>query len=402
MKKALFAAALSLLLCACADSQSSTVPDTTSTVQTTELTTAFQPENTTVGPQAEPVSLLDYLNGSDCGWVPFLRELSADRTLICEGVNKHYSVYTYDTKTGEKSGTLDCDTMPVCDRDGFWTLTAATDADAAVIHRPSTMLDTSTWSEALVYNYDLQQTHAIALPKGLRTEGFDIETATAQICWSLTEQDADGTLMYRLKSADGSFADSKTVCEQSLQKGESNQHHLFEIVGDRLIFKGGYSSSPNVQTKPAFGWLSLSEGHGPAEHRKDGCDYGIAFFDSGAYVFDANYPPNLEPSGRCTRIADGESNTIPLKSKQESLHVYPSAAGGYFATAMKGQNPDGSDISRITVYGAYGDLLNTFDIPFANDGRHYTEAVYVFDFTRTVYVQTIHAGVDDFWYAFRF
>lgn len=401
MKKMFFCAAMGILLCACADSSSSA-----EVTQTEEQTTLSQPIETNAVTTNEssvtPISLAEYLNAlpSDT-YIPLLREISADTTLICEAADDRYAVYTYDSETGEKSETRLCDTLPQCGKGGFWVLTASTEPDAASMRSAVTLLDTNTYSRAQIIGFDLQEIQSFDLPKGFRADSFDIETETGRVTYSETVQQADGAFVYRIALSDNALADAQIILETPLTKNEVNLYQT-KLIGNRIAFSGGYLSSPSAQSKPAFGWLNVNTGSFTYEYRRDGYDYATQFCDSGAYVFDAGYPYGTAPTGAVFRLVNGESQSLCVQNAMESLRVYPSAGGAYYATVLEGTNEDGSDIDRISVYDSSGSPVKSFDLSFANDGRYYVDSVFVFEHTRTVCAQTVHAGVGGEWYHFAF
>ena len=392
---------MGILLCACADSSSSAEVS-----QTEEQTTLSQPIETNAVTTNEssvtPISLAEYLNAlpSDT-YIPLLREISADTTLICEAADDCYAVYTYDSETGEKSETRLCDTLPQCGKGGFWVLTANTERDAATVRSAVTMLETNTYSQAQIIGYDMQELQTVKFPAGLRAESFDIETETGRIAWAATVQQPDGTFVYRIALTENAFADMQTILETPLTKNEVN---LFQtkLIGNRIAFSGGYLSSPSAQSKPAFGWVNVNTGSITYEYRRDGYDYATQFCDSGAYVFDAGYPYGTAPTGAVFRLVNGENQSLSVQNAMESLRVYPSGGGAYYATVLEGTNEDGSDIDRISIYDSSGSPVKSFDLSFANDGRYFVDSVFVFEHTRTVCAQTVHAGVGGEWYHFAF
>lgn len=404
MKKAILcAAAMSILLCACSDSSNGSVAEISATP---EQTTVSQPaettSDTTSEPDTLPVILAEYLNALPADtYITFLREISADCTLICEAANDRYAVYTYDAKTGTQSEARLCDTLPQCGKGDFWVLTANTGQDAASVRSAVTMLDTDTYSQALVIGYDMQEIGTIPLPNGFIAESFDIETDTGRLAYSATVQQADDSFVYRIVLTNSDFADEQVVFETPLMQNELSLYQT-KLIGDRIAFSGGCMSSANAQSKPAYGWLNADTGAFTYESRSDGYDYAVTFCDAGAYVFDAGYPYGTAPTGTVFRLANGEIVSLRLQNAMESLRVYPSAGGEYFATVLEGINEDGSDLARISVYDTAGSLVKSFDLSFANDGRHYVDSLFVFEQTRTVYAQTVHAGVGSEWYHFQF
>lgn len=398
MKKMIFCAAMGIFLCACADSSGSA--EISQTAQQTTETQPIETTGTTAEKTPEPVSLADYLNALPADtYIPLLREISADTTLICEAKNDRYAVYTYDSETGEKSETRLCDTLPQCGKGGFWVLTASTEPDAASMRTAVTLLDTNTYSRAQIIGFDMKEIQSFDLPKGFRADSFDIETETGRVTYSETVQQADGAFVYRIALSDNALADAQIILETPLTKNEVNLYQT-KLIGNRIAFSGGYLSSPSTQSKPAFGWLNVNTGSMTYEYRRDGYDYAVAFCDSGAYVFDAGYPFGTAPTGTVFRLANGESGALRLQNAMESLRVFPSASGAYFATVLEGTNENGADLDRISVYDSAGGFVKSFDINFANDGRHYVDSVFVL--ARTVCVQTVYAEGGGEWYHFDF
>lgn len=391
---------LSMLLCACSDNASTGAADSDSTVQTANDSTASQnsePSNSEVS--GGNFDLLEHIEATPS--IALLYEMSEHKVLICTEQDKAYSVYTVDTESGARSEAIICDMIPQCEKNGFWTLTVSDSPDAMIIQQ--SWLPNLSFSEAKVYDYDMKEMETISLPNGINAVGFDIDIASERLVYSATELADENTYVDRLIMTDLAFENAEIICETPLpQASVLLGLDTLHICEDEIIFLGGYIPKPEAQSVRAYGSLPFDTGVPEYVYRSDTCGFALASYENGAYVYESDYPSGAVSSGQCIKKQDGQTTALTLQNTMESLNVYASENGAYFATAMTGNNEDGSVIIRISVYASNGELVNTFDTSFAVGESQNVHAVYVLEEAHTVYMKTLSAGTGEHWYQFEF
>ncbi len=403
--KRIFAGILSLsvLLCSCSNPEIITQDDLTShnsTRQSDSESAISQYEETQSSENNNNIkfSFDEYLQTVSS--VVLLYEISDSQVLICTERNGKYPVHIVDTKNAEQSEEIICDIIPQCESNGFWTLMENDNENAMTI---SNFISADTFSQATIYNYNLEESETISLLNGINADGFDIDIESEQIAYSLTQLTDEETYTYRLNVTDFSFENTETLYETPLAQapvlaGMDTLH----ICNDVIIFLGGYSSDLNAQSVRAYGSIAFDTFVPEYVYRADSYGYALANYKNGAYIYECDYPFGVVSSGQCIKIQDAQTNTITLQNTMESLNLYTSKNGEYFATAMTGNNQDGSVIIRISVYSSDGGIIDTFDISFESEEMQSIASVYVFEENRTVYLKTQFAGGGDCWYEFLF
>ena len=407
MKKTILCIMVLFLLCGCTDSSQSavmtesTVPECETAPLHTEAESSIHSEAADSASDETKINFQDYLNQQNS--IYSLREISNDKVMIVKGSEAGYTAYMLNLKDGSETQPVLCDTAPACDAGGFWILKAGTNENGMRIKTEFALDGSKKYIEAIVYDYDMNKKHTWALPDGVSAESFDIETSTLKICYTETQQTADGAWVWSVKITEDDFHSAKTVFEQPANQAKSlGGFFRLGLFGDEVVFKGGFLKKQNTATEPAFGRMSVANGIPEYEYRDDGYDYEVTYFDHGAFIFDAGYPYRVTPSGTCRRICDTKTDVLTLQNAMESLELYPSNSGGCFATVLRGSNEDGSDIIRVTVYSAAGEILKTFDQSFPADGKYTLWKLYVFEESRTVYMHVAKSGTDTLWYSFSF
>lgn len=382
MKKYLVFLCVCSLLTACSENNNHIDENNTDvTTVNTEI------EETSVNVEKNCLELTDYINDNQLGLSQIY--CISDIKILISSYNKgKYDIQTIDTKSGDVSDVITCDTEPVCSENGFWVLRACDSGGMAVTN--PIIGKYAAADMVLVYDYDFLKISEIKLESDWQIQGFDVDILGKNVYYSYNKM-VESEEHHCLDKMSFS-GDKENIIDVLYSFDHDNwlsTMYDIKFTPEQFIYLGCISPLADGSKPTVDGYGTLKVGSITPDYtwRSDTYNNKIEKFNGGALIHDGGMPLGVAPSGCIEYFNNGQQSHIELQNKFETPNIYVSQNGEYFTTLLKGKNEDETPIFRFTVYNKEGNVLKTEDCSF--DSECTIPKVFMNEYTKSVYYEAV-------------
>lgn len=381
------------LLCGCQSAERSELNTEDHVVSTTTDHTASAPETTEGADSAiTPFDMITYLSASDL--LIQYYELSSDTGLLTFLDKNDYRNEILDFRSGKIIEELHTQTVPNIQSNGFWVFEKG---DTFQYFDPEFNLQ--YMGSIAVYDYDGNLLRSFPIDAAPTTECITYDISTDTLFYDALESTGNDSqyCIYQKKTE----AEPKALFSCSVPAENClTKVYSLQKTNESLLFKGLQSlDQSGSKTASCYGMIDLNTQEMQIRTVNIG-DADVRSYASGAFVCENNIPYGVQPSGMIHWMKDGAITEQSLEYKQECIHAEVSLSGMYYVTQLNGEDQDGKQVIRITVYDANGTKMKAEEMTFTEHKD--MDAIFISESFRKLYCRMIQPGGSTSWFSMDF